>query len=380
MEIYVVQRGDTAWAIARRFDVPLERLIADNQLGEEAALTVGQALLIRGEERERERRPALSVGYAYPFIQQEVLEETLTYLTDVFVFSWRFDREARLIGPDTPEGRMLETVRRCGGSPVLVLSSLDEEGRFDRELLSWFLNDREAQESILGQVEEAVLAGGYRGVDVDFEYARREDREALGEFVGELRERMHRLGRPVSVALAPKTSDDQPGILYEGMDYRLLGEAADQALLMTYEWGYSRGQPMAVAPVNLVRRVAEYAVSRIPREKLILGIPNYGYDWPLPFVPGETRAKTVGNVEAARLAAALAAEIFFDEIAQTPYFYYREDGTKHVVWFEDARSIRAKLEVVRDFDLAGVGCWQILRLFRVNWLLLADAFAICKRG
>ena len=62
---------------------------------------------------------------------------------------------------------MLETVRRCGGSPVLVLSSLDEEGRFDRELLSWFLNDREAQESILGQVEEAVLAGGYRGVDVD---------------------------------------------------------------------------------------------------------------------------------------------------------------------------------------------------------------------
>ena len=70
MEIYVVQRGDTAWAIARRFDVPLERLIADNQLGEEAALTVGQALLIRGEERERERRPALSVGYAYPFIQQ----------------------------------------------------------------------------------------------------------------------------------------------------------------------------------------------------------------------------------------------------------------------------------------------------------------------
>ena len=380
MEIYVVQRGDTAWAIARRFDVPLERLIADNQLGEEAALTVGQALLIRGEERERERRPALSVGYAYPFIQQEVLEETLTYLTDVFVFSWRFDREARLIGPDTPEGRMLETVRRCGGRPVLVLSLLVEEGELAREVLSWFLNDREAQESILGQVEEAVLAGGYRGVDVDFEYARREDREALGEFVGELRERMHRLGRPVSVALAPKTSDDQPGILYEGMDYRLLGEAADQALLMTYEWGYSRGQPMAVAPVNLVRRVAEYAVSRIPREKLILGIPNYGYDWPLPFVPGETRAKTVGNVEAARLAAALGAEIFFDEIAQTPYFYYREDGTKHVVWFEDARSIRAKLEVVRDFDLAGVGCWQILRLFRVNWLLLADAFAICKRG
>lgn len=379
MEIYVVRAGDTAWAIARKFGIPLERLMWDNQLEEAVPLVVGQALVIRQGQEEGRKRPVISVGYAYPFIRTEILEETITYLTDVYVFSYRFDREARLIGPDTPDERMLEEIRALSGSPVLVLSSLDENGSFDRELLSWFLGDPAAQDEIIRQTAETVREKGFQGVDVDFEYAKEEDSQAFADFVWKIREVINGMGYPVSVTLAPKTRDDQPGALYEGTDYRLLGEAADQALLMTYEWGYSRGQPMAVAPVNLVRRVVDYAVSRIPREKLLLGIPNYGYDWPLPFCQGETAAKSIGNVEAVHLAAERGAEIFYDETSQAPYFHYRAEGTEHVVWFEDPRSIRAKLQTVEDYGLAGAGYWQIMRMFRANWLLLADRFAVCKR-
>ena len=379
MEIYVVRAGDTAASVSERFQVPREQLMWENQLEEGIPLVPGQALLIRTGEVEGAVRPILSIGYAYPFIRTEVLEETLPYLTDVYVFSYRFDREGRLIGPDTPDDRILEEISAGKGSPVLVLASLDENGSFDRELLSWFLNDEKAQASIIHQVAETVLEKGYRGVDVDFEYAAKEDSEAFAGFVGKMRQAIHHLGYPVSVTLAPKTYDDQPGALYEGTDYRLLGEAADQALLMTYEWGYSRGQPMAVAPVNLVKRVVEYAVSRIPREKLLLGIPNYGYDWPLPFVQGETVARSIGNIEAVRLAAEFGSEIFFDETAQTPYFHYRKGEEEHVVWFEDVRSIRAKLQVIEDYGLAGSGYWQIMRMFRANWLLLADTFGIYRR-
>ena len=137
---------------------------------------------------------------------------------------------------------------------------------------------------------------------------------------------------------------------------------------------------MAVAPADKVRQVLEYAVTKIPEEKLIMGIPNYGYDWPLPYERGMTRARTIGNVEAVRLAAEKGAEIFYDETSQAPYFHYQADGVSHVVWFEDARSIQAKLQVVEDYGLAGAGYWQIMRMFRVNWLLLADKFAIYKRN
>lgn len=69
-------------------------------------------------------------------------------------------------------------------------------------------------------------------------------------------------------------------------------------MLMTYEWGYTYGPPMAVAPLNMVRRVVEYAVSAIPVEKISLGIPNYGYEWPLPYVRGTTKAQSISNREA----------------------------------------------------------------------------------
>ena len=88
-------------------------------------------------------------------------------------------------------------------------------------------------------------------------------------------------------ALAPKTSAGQKGTLYEGHDYTAIGAACDAALLMTYEWGYTYGPPMAVAPIRNVRQVVEYALTEIPPEKIWLGVPTYGYDWTLPYEKGQ---------------------------------------------------------------------------------------------
>ena len=126
---------------------------------------------------------------------------------------------------------------------------------------------------------------------------------------------------------------------------------------------------MAVAPINKVRQVVEYAVTQIPRDKIDLGIPNYGYDWPLPYIQGETAATTIGNIEAVEIAAANGAQIQFDETAQSPYFNYRADG----------RSMDAKFSLLEEFGLRGAGYWQIMRLFLANWVLLENRFNIIKR-
>ena len=120
--------------------------------------------------------------------------------------------------------------------------------------------------------------------------------------------------------------------MYESHDYKRLGEVANYVLLMTYEWGYTYGPPMAVAPVNKVREVLDYAITEIPAEKIFMGIPNYGYDWTLPFIKGTSKAKSVGNVEAVELARSVGAMIEFDEVAMAPYFYYNDTmGNEHVV-------------------------------------------------
>ena len=217
---------------------------------------------------------------------------------------------------------------------------------------------------------------GFGGLDIDFEYVLADDREGFAAFVGLATRVMNLFGYPVTVALAPKTSAEQRGLLYEGIDYALLGAAANRAMLMTYEWGYSQGPPMAVAPINMVRRVVDYAVTAIPREKLSLGIPNYGYDWALPYERGVTRAKTINNHQAVQLAIDFGVDIRFDETAMSPYFRYWQYGIQHEVWFEDVRSIKAKFDLIKEYELSGVGYWQLMSLFRANWLMLNEMFYI----
>ena len=134
---------------------------------------------------------------------------------------------------------------------------------------------------------------------------------------------------------------------------------------------------MAVAPLPNVRRVVEYALTEIPAEKLWLGIPNYGYDWPLPFRQGVTKATSISNQYALQLALRYGAEILFDDTAQTPWFRYTdEQDVEHKVWFEDARSIYAKLNLISEYRLSGAGYWNMMRPFTQNWQVLASLYQI----
>lgn len=379
MEIYVVNPGDTVDSIAAANGVPVDTILYNNQLEYPYELAVGQALLLSaGESRGQGGKTVEVNGYAYPFIQTDVLNQTLPYLSELSVFSYGFTVEGDLIFPALDDTFMIEAAIAQRALPILTLTPFGPDGRFSNYLISNVVNNPDAQRNLIGQLVQTVQEKGFRGVDIDFEYILAEDAVAFAEFVGNVRLAINEIGYQVSVALAPKISDNQPGLLYGGKNYALLGEAADKVLLMTYEWGYTYGPPMAVAPVNKVRQVVEYALTRIPAYKINLGIPNYGYDWPLPFEQGVTAAKTIGNMEAVRIAIENDAEIQFDTTAMSPYFRYTKDGVEHEVWFEDVRSMEAKFNLVREFDLRGMGYWQIMKLFRANWLLLADEFLIRK--
>lgn len=378
MEIYVVKSGDTVDSIAESHGIPVSSVIYNNQLVYPYPLALGQALLLSSGESSDPVYPAWVNGYAYPFIQQEVLNDTLPYLSSLSVFSYGFTTAGDLVPPVLDDSFMIDAALRSGVRPVLTLTPLGPDGNFNNALITAVVNDQEARDNLLNNLLATVQAKNFQGVDIDFEYIRPEDRIPFADFVAEVRNFLAPYGYHVSVALAPKTSDTQAGLLYEGKDYGLLGEAADSVLLMTYEWGYTYGPPMAVAPLDKVRQVVEYAVTRITPSKIDLGIPNYGYDWTLPFVQGSSRATTVSNLEAVRIAVEAGVPIQFDEVAMSPFFRYEKDGQLHEVWFEDVRSYREKFSLLPAYGLRGMGYWQIMRFFRPNWLLLEDTFQIQK--
>lgn len=368
--IYVVERGDTLEGISRQTGVPVWKIVYDNQISDRNRIVPGQALLLLAPGEEPDLAQGRTVGgYAYPFIEPEILGQTFPALKELLIFSYGFTFEGDLVPPLQNELWMIETAWNRGAEPLMVLTPFSE-GVFNNQLVKVLVENEAVQEKLIGQMLETVSDRGYSGVDVDFEYVLPENRVQYAEFVGKLRGRMNENGYRVSVAVAPKVSDDQKGLLVEGEDYALLGENADSVFLMTYEWGYTYGPPMAVAPLDKVRQVVEYALTRIPAERLIMGIPNYGYDWQLPYERGVTRARTVGNVEAVDIAAENGAVIEYAAVAQSPWFTYRKNGMEHVVWFEDVRSIEAKWNLINEYGLTGGWYWNLMRPFRANWLML----------
>ena len=378
MEIYVVRSGDTIDSIANALGIEAESLIDANQLIYPYELAVGQALLVQRGDRAAVRAITVS-GYAYPFISAWVLDQTLPFLSELPIFSYGFTMEGELLPPAYGnDSWMITLARQYGVQPILTLTPFGPEGIFNNRLINSVVNNEAYRENLIQNLLYVIEEKGYSGVDIDFEYILASDREAFTAFVSRVADTMRSYGYHTSVALAPKTSATQTGLLYEGKDYRALGEVADHVLLMTYEWGYTYGPPLAVAPINQVRRVVEYALTEIPAEKIDLGIPNYGYDWPLPYERGVTAATTINNVQAVRIAVEYGAEILFDEVAQSPYFTYTDQDVGHEVWFEDVRSLNAKFGLIREYGLRGCGYWTVMPWFYANWLLLQNQFFINK--
>lgn len=372
--VHAVAEGDTLTSIAAAYGVTVRRLWQDNwPLGGGDALTPGEDLVV-GTLGERLGTAELN-GYAYPFIAPALLNAQLPYLTDLAPFTYGLSASLTLL--PLADDALLTAARTHGTRPVLHLSTLTEADTFDTGRAAALLSDLGAQGMLIEQVVQTVLQRGYAGVDVDFEFLPAAMARPYAAFLERLRRRLQSHGRFLWAALAPKTSRTQPGLLYEGHDYAAVAAAADAVLLMTYEWGYTYGPPMAVAPLPNVRAVLDYAVTEIPPEKIFLGVPNYGYDWPLPFVQGTTRAQSISNQRAIALAVQYGAEIAYDETARAPNFRYTDEaGTVHQVWFEDARSLEAKLALIAEYGFRGAGFWNLMRPSTQTWLTAAELYDI----
>lgn len=238
----------------------------------------------------------------------------------------------------------------------------------------------ELQNKVLDEAIRIMDQKGYLGLDFDFEYLGAQNRERYNAFLRKAAARLHARGYFISSALAPKTSDTQKGVLYEGHDYRAHGQIVDFIFFMTYEWGWSGGPPMAVSPINEVRKVMDYAISTVPKSKIMMGIPLYGYDWTLPYVQGGKFAQALSPQQAIEKAAKYNVAILYDTVSQAPHYNYTdEQGKRHEVWFEDARSAQAMFDLVKELGIRGFFHWVLGYDFPQNWLLIQDNFTVRKR-
>jgi spore germination protein len=375
--VHTVVEGDTLFSIAEQYDVTPNRILQNNpRVAVDEFLTVGEELVITYEGDQVEDTLIIN-GYAYPFIDKEVLRRTLPFLTYLSIFTYGFTPEGELVPIEDEE--LIAIANEFGVGPIMMLAPMNAEQAFDSGIAHAMFINPTGQANLINNIVANMQAKGYVGLDIDFEFVLPEDKQNFLNFITAVNDRLDTEGFITMVALAPKTSGEMTGLLYEAHDYPAIGAVADYVLLMTYEWGYTYGPPMATAPLNNVRRVLTYGVSVIDPDKILMGIPNYAYDWPLPFVRGETAAESIGNQQAIERAVQYGVTIQFDELAQAPFFNYTTaEGVEHVVWFDDVRSMNAKFSLIPELGLAGAGVWQIMRFFPGLWLVVASRFGVTK--
>lgn len=375
---YTVKQGDSLYSIGRRFGVTPQQLASANRIAVNQSLQAGLQLYIpEGKKTRREFN-----GYVEPRgttvapALERSAREAAPYLTYLAPFSFQVRRDGTL---KEPLLNNFPSIAKEHHNVLMMVINNQEQDQFSDELGRILLNDLAIQDKFLNNIVATAKKYGFRDIHFDFEYLRPVDREAYNRFLRKAKNRFNQEGWLMSTALAPKTSATQKGKWYEGHDYRAHGQISDFVVIMTYEWGYSGGPAMAVSPIGPVRNVLRYAVSEIPSNKILMGQNLYGYDWTLPFVPGST-AEAVSPQEAIQLAAKHNVPIQYDQTAQAPFFRYTEAGKQHEVWFEDARSIQAKFDLIKELNLRGMSYWKLGLAFPQNWLLIVENFNVVKRA
>lgn len=356
--VYTVRPGDTLFSIARATDIPLLTLWQNNLFLQGGAAIYPGDVLFLGTKGEH--RPGFTVGgYVYPFTESSWLDTVLPLQNVIIPFTYGFRQDGSLISPD--DRKILNAASYYGTRTFLHLSTLTENDTFSTALAEDLLASPAMQSALANSILKTLQSKRQSGVDVDFEYLGARNASAYAAFLAFLKDFLAPYGYPVYAALAPKTRDDQPGLLYEGHDYAAVGSAVDAVLLMTYEWGYTYGPPQAVSPITPVTNVLKYALTRIPADKILLGISDYGYDFTLPYVQGLSKARSLSIRDAVLLAGQTGSVIRYDDTAASPYFEYKENGVSHIVWFEDPRSLSARLSLLPEYGLKGMLCWTYTR-------------------
>lgn len=218
---------------------------------------------------------------------------------------------------------------------------------FDQRVVTAFLGSKVAKERAIDEIVAAVLEWGMDGVHLDLEKVREEDEESLTEFVKSLGFALRSQERELTMAVPPKTNSNSHG----AYNYEELGNHVDKMVLMTYNQHHIQGEPGPIASVLWVEEVVKYALGLVPKERILLGIAAYGYDWPPSGI-----AKSVTFTEAMELAALEGALLKWDPAHKVPFFEY---GDKRQVWFENRYSLRYKVELVEKYQLAGIALWRL---------------------
>lgn len=264
-----------------------------------------------------------------------------------------------------PNRQLVNEARQKGIKTLLVISNLNSKGQFSAEIMSRLVRDPVFSNRVYQNIRNMLSTYRLDGVNFDLEKIDVRDRNLFTQLIYNWTRQFKLDNYRVTMDVPAKTGEDTTDIWRGAFDYPALGQIVDEIILMTYEEHWPGSLPGSVASLSWVNQVLNYALSTIPAQKIMIGVPLYGYDWVLG-----NGAKVISYRRATELARRMGAPLQWDTQQHSAFFNYESEGKRHTVYFEDVRSLKEKLDLAIQRGIRGVALWQLNLSYPELWTTL----------
>lgn len=348
---YTIKAGDTFYKIALRFRISLASLLAANPGVDPNHLSIGQVIRVPVPGPKPGLTRAVS-GWLPYWVQSQAFQSLQNHaelFSSISPFWYQLSESGDILNFTGAEDSSILSFARANGIKVIPLIS----NEFNGELVSTVLNDQVIRQRHIQIILNKVSQMNYAGIEIDYENLFVSDREIFVVFLQELKSALAGLNKLLVVTIHAKTDPIGGWSGAEAHDYLGIGQNADLVRIMGYDYHWLGGTPGSIAPADWVDSVLAYAISVIPRNKIELGIPTYGYDWPQgQQATGVTYNKAVATASSYNVPIITDARL-------GPHFTYNANGLNHEVWFVDALSFGTLLDLVNKYDIRGICIWYL---------------------
>ncbi len=377
-QTHIVQDGDTLCQIAAMYGVSLMQLLRNNPfLSGRNYIYPGEILTISYETR----RSITTNGFCYPFINMNTLIKTLPFLTYLNIFNYRATAQGE-ISSTYDDAEVIRTAKMYGTAPIMMMTTLTSLGEPNLEAAYENLTTEAYQVNLINNALNLIRSRGFAGMNIVFTFVTDANVMLYENLTEKFRQRFQEEGFLFFVTINLSIDYLQSDITYTENDYSGLSQATESIMFMNFIWGINYGPPASVTSITALREFIDHAVTIIPPERIVIGLPILGYDWRLPYEAGRSEAVSLTINSTLSLAREVGADIQFDDVSMTPYFMYNQYIVSvpilHMVRFIDARTVDALAELIEEKSLDGMGMWNIMVYYAGLWLVLNSQYNIIK--
>ncbi len=303
-------------------------------------------------------------GY-FPYWVDTTYFSTIDFslLTHVAYFSIGINTDGTL-GSVPNESRLLALINYAHKRGVRVHITFTLFGNTN---VSTFLNNGTARLTAINRILQVVENYGIEGANIDFEFVTSTVKDSFSQFINDLYYALqNQTSRRKDLYIAMPAVPEW----YPGYDYTYLANHSDGLFIMAYDFHYSGSSNAGpVSPAIPSSIWGSYCVARTIRtyksycspDKIIVGLPYYGYRWPTQ--SGNINSPTTGSGTSVLMRVAVQEAPTYgrlwDSNSLTPWYRYQSSGQWYQVWYDDTASIRIKVQMAKDSSVKGVGCWAL---------------------